>query len=76
MHISSHAGDGQFGQATIVPVEDVDAVFWDVTARGHDASRRTGSPLHQGPVDQTWDTREWAVDDPDGNRVVFVQRSS
>lgn len=27
LHISSHAGDGQFGQATIVPVEDVDAVF-------------------------------------------------
>jgi catechol 2,3-dioxygenase-like lactoylglutathione lyase family enzyme len=76
LHLSTHAGDGVTGQSVLVLVEDVDAVYTAVTTRGHDASRRTESPLHQSPVDQTWGAREWAVDDPDGNKVVFVQRPS
>lgn len=74
MHLSSHAGDGVVGQHLIVRVEDVDAVAAAVFARGHDASAKPDSPIHQGPTDQTWGTRDFAVDDPDGNTVVFVQR--
>jgi hypothetical protein len=31
------------------------------------------SPVHKGPTDQTWGTREFYVDDPDDNTLVFVQ---
>lgn len=34
------------------------------------------SPVHQGPIDQTWDTREFYVDDPDGNTLAFTQAVS
>jgi hypothetical protein len=29
--------------------------------------------VHEGPLDQTWGTREFYVDDPDGNTIRFVQ---
>ncbi len=74
LHLSSHAGDGVVGQHVLVIVPDLDAVFAGVMARGHDASGKAESPIHQGPTDQTWGTRDFAVDDPDGNTVIFVQR--
>jgi catechol 2,3-dioxygenase-like lactoylglutathione lyase family enzyme len=74
MHLSSHAGDGVPGQSVVVLVEDVDAVFTAVMARGHDASDKLDSPIHQGPTDQTWGTRDFAVNDPDGNKICFTQR--
>jgi catechol 2,3-dioxygenase-like lactoylglutathione lyase family enzyme len=74
LHLSSHAGDGVPGQSVVVLVEDVDAVFAGVMARGHDASDKPDSPIHQGPTDQSWGTRDFAVDDPDGNTVCFTQR--
>lgn len=76
LHLSSHAGDGSPGQSILVLVDDVDAVFAAISAHGHDASHRTESPLHQAPVNQTWGTRDWAVDDPDGNKIVYIQRLS
>ncbi|WP_432327650.1 hypothetical protein ACRQ5D_30765 [Mucilaginibacter sp. P25] len=32
------------------------------------------SPVHQGPTDQTWGTREFYVTDTDGNTLRFCQR--
>lgn len=29
--------------------------------------------VHEGPIDQTWSTREFYVDDPDGNTLRFTQ---
>lgn len=74
LHLSSHAGDGVLGQSVIVLVEDVDAVFAGIMARGHRPPDKPDSPIHQGPTDQTWGTRDFAVEDPDDNTVVFVQR--
>jgi catechol 2,3-dioxygenase-like lactoylglutathione lyase family enzyme len=73
MHLSSHAGDGVYGQSLVVRVEDVDALFAAVLARGFIPPDRPESPIHTGPTDQTWGTRDFVVDDPDGNRVVFSQ---
>jgi uncharacterized glyoxalase superfamily protein PhnB len=47
--------------------KDVDDAFARLTARGLDPSDRTDSPVHLAPLDQTWGTREWYVNDPDGN---------
>src|SRR5687768_4609393 len=46
-----------------VLVDDVDALFASWTGRGLDQSDRTESPVHLGPVDQSWGTREVYVTD-------------
>ena len=71
--LSSGEGDGEFGQAIIVMVEDIDALFAKFRSRGLVPPDREG-PVHQGPTDQTWGTREFYVDDPDGNTLRFTQR--
>ena len=73
--LSSHRGDGAYGQAIVVTVDDVDAVFRKLRERG---LRTPGNPetpqaVHEGPIDQTWGTREFYVDDPDGNTLRFTQ---
>jgi uncharacterized glyoxalase superfamily protein PhnB len=47
--------------------EEVDAAFARLTARGLDQSHRLESPVHLAPLDQTWGTREFYINDPDGN---------
>lgn len=74
LHLSSHAGDGVPGQSVVIPVPDVDAVFAEILARGHQRPDKPDSPIHQRPTDQTWGTRDFVVDDPDGNSIVFTQR--
>lgn len=73
LDLSSHSGDGVFGQAVTVLVDDVDALFALFRSRGLDASSKPDSPVHQQPVDQSWGSRELYVDDPSGNTVRFIQ---
>lgn len=73
LFLSSHAGDGAFGQAIAVLVNDVDEIVRTLRARGLKVPGDRRSPVHEGPVDQTWGTREFYVDDPDGNTVRFIQ---
>ena len=63
------------GASVIVTCDDVDALFTSFRARGLLASTRTDSPVHEGPLDQTWGTREVYIDDPSGNTLIFQQRS-
>ena len=75
LFLSSHGGDGTFGQAIVVSTEDVDALFRKFRTRG---LRTPGNPeapnaVHEGPLDQSWGTREFYVDDPDGNTLRFTQ---
>ncbi len=74
LHLSSHGGDGAFGQAVVVLTNDANALFQKFVNRGLDTSAKPDSPVHQGPTDQTWGTREFYVDDPDGNTIRFMQR--
>jgi catechol 2,3-dioxygenase-like lactoylglutathione lyase family enzyme len=75
LFLSSHSGDGAFGQAVVVMTEDIDALFSTFIRRGLVPPQRD-SPVHHGPTDQSWGTREFYVDDPDGNTLRFIQRSS
>lgn len=70
--LSSHAGDGPFGAHVTVMTEGIDALFATFLAHGLIPPPRD-SPLHHGPIEQSWGTREVAVDDPDGNSLYFVQ---
>lgn len=74
LYLSSHAGDGAFGQAIVIEVAETDALFAAFRSRGLDPSGKPDSPVHQGPLDQTWGTREFYVDDPDGNSLRFTLR--
>ena len=60
----------------ILMVEKVDALFEGWRGRGLDQSDRSQSPVHLGPLDQTWGTREFYVTDPAGNTLRLVQRRS
>ena len=73
--LSSHRGDGEYGQTVLITTEDVDEVFRKFRARG---LRPPGNPdapqeVHEGPIDQSWGTREVYIDDPDGNTLRFTQ---
>ena len=75
LFLSSHRGDGVFGSVVAVTTPDADALFRTFRARG---LRTPGNPdapqhVHEGPIDQTWGTREFYVDDPDGNTLRFTQ---
>ncbi len=73
LFLSSHRGDGEFGQAIVVLTDDIDALFRKFRARGLQTPGDPGSPVHEGPTDQSWGTREFYVDDPDGNTLRFTQ---
>jgi catechol 2,3-dioxygenase-like lactoylglutathione lyase family enzyme len=73
--LSSHRGDGEFGQAIAVLTDNVDALFRKFRERGLVTPGNPDAPrmVHEGPIDQTWGTREFYVDDPDGNTLRFTQ---
>ncbi len=61
--LSSHGGDGTFGQAIVVLTGGLK------TPGNPDAP----TEVHEGPINQSWGTRELYVDDPDGNTLRFVE---
>ena len=73
--LSSHGGDGEFGQAIVVVTDNVDALFRKFRARGLKTPGNPDAPgeVHEGPIDQSWGTRELYVDDPDDNTLRFVE---
>jgi catechol 2,3-dioxygenase-like lactoylglutathione lyase family enzyme len=67
-------GDQKIGIAANVVVTGIDQLFAKYKQRGLDTSGKEESPVHQGPFDQTWGTREFYVTDIDGNTLRFMQR--
>jgi Glyoxalase/Bleomycin resistance protein/Dioxygenase superfamily len=54
--LSSHRGDGAFGQAIAVLTDNVDALFRKFRARGLQTPGNPEAPtmVHEGPIDQSW----------------------
>lgn len=75
LFLSSHGGDGEFGQAIAVLTDNVDALFRKFREGGLATPGNPDDPrmVHEGPIDQSWGTREFYVDDPDGNTLRFIQ---
>lgn len=65
LHLSSFSGDGVFGSAIYIRVEEVDALHAELAAKE--------VPIALEPTDQTWGNREMYVKDPDGNSLRFTQ---
>src|ERR1700761_2622337 len=75
LHLSLQAGDRIHGQSSaIVVCQDVDGLFDRFKARGLAVPPRPDSPVHEGPLDQSWGAREVYIDDPSGNTLCFQQR--
>lgn len=71
--LTSLEGDQKMGIAANVMVDDIDARFSTYIRRGLDTSGKEGSPVHQGPINQSWGNREFYVTDPDGNTLRFFK---
>jgi hypothetical protein len=54
-----------------VRVDKVDELFQKYIKRGLDTSKKEESPVHQGPLNQSWGMREFYVTDPSGNTLRF-----
>ena len=72
LQLTSMEGDQKIGLAVNVRVDDIDALFKKYISRGLDVSKKKESPVHQGPLNQTWGTREFYVTDPSGNTLRFI----
>lgn len=73
LQLTVYESDRLFGSVVNVWVDDVDSRFKFYVSRGLDTSEKKNSPVHQGPTDQTWGTREFYVTDIDGNTLRFCQ---
>ena len=73
--LSSHRGDGVFGSVVVVTTNDIDVLFRTYRGRGLQTPGNPDAPqhVHEGPIDQSWGTREFYVEDPDGNTLRFTQ---
>jgi catechol 2,3-dioxygenase-like lactoylglutathione lyase family enzyme len=55
-----------------IRVDDVDAIFKKYVERGLIVPNNPNSPVHNGPIDQTWGMREFYINDPSGNTLRFA----
>ena len=69
--LTSLEGDQKTGIATNVYVDNIDDLFNKYLERGLEISKKKNSPVHQGPINQSWGNREFYVTDPDGNTLRF-----
>jgi len=63
--------EGIFGIAVNVEVDEVDELFDRYIKRGHTIPNDPNSPVHNGPLNQTWGTREFYITDPSDNTLRF-----
>lgn len=73
LQLTTYESEKLFGSAVNIWVDNVDQLFAKYLSRGLD-NDKTESPVHQGPMDQSWGTREFYVTDEDGNTLRFCQK--
>ena len=73
IQLTSVEGNQKSGFAINVQVKQIDNLFQRYLQRGLDTSKKLESPVHQGPLDQSWGTREFYVNDPNGNTLRFQE---
>ncbi|HEY9002893.1 MAG TPA: VOC family protein [Mucilaginibacter sp.] len=73
LQLTTYESDNLYGSVANVWVDDVDSLFNKYLERGLDTSHKKNSPVHQGPLNQTWGTREFYITDSDGNTLRFCK---
>jgi hypothetical protein len=69
--LTSLEGDQRSGINVYIRVDEIDNLFKKYVSRGLKIPNRPESPVHNGPLDQTWDMREFYADDLSGNTLRF-----
>ena len=64
-------GDQKPGINVYVRVTEVDTLFRKYIDRGLVVPNNPDSPVHNGPINQSWGMREFYVNDPFGNTLRF-----
>ncbi len=64
--------DGIWGVSVNVLMDEVDGLFEKYLKRGLITPKKSDSPVHEGPTNQTWGMREFYVTDADGNTLRFT----
>ena len=72
LQLSILRGDQKTAIAVNLEVKDIDALCKKYQERGLPPHNDPDSPVHNSPLDQTWGTREWYVNDPSGNTLRFI----
>ena len=77
LHLSSHAGDGVFGNRIYIRVENVAVLYDNFLSRGINIENPDCYPAVTIPLtEQTWGMKEFSVRDHDGNKITFGQEIS
>ncbi|MBP6795542.1 MAG: VOC family protein [Saprospiraceae bacterium] len=63
--------DGIFGVSNILLVDQIDNLYETYLKRGLKTPQKADSPIHEGPINQSWGMREFYVTDADGNTIRF-----
>lgn len=63
--------DGSFGVSIILLVDQIDNLYETYLKRGLKTPQKADSPVHEGPINQSWGMREFYVTDADGNTIRF-----
>ena len=63
--------DGIFGVSIILLVDQIDNLYKTYLKRGLKTPQKADSPVHEGPINQSWGMREFYVTDADGNTIRF-----
>src|SRR6218665_3567221 len=58
LQLTSYESDTLYGSVVNIEVNNIDARFQRYLERGLDVSGKKNSPVHQGPLNQTWGARE------------------
>jgi uncharacterized glyoxalase superfamily protein PhnB len=67
LHLSSFPEDGTPGNAIVLIVDNVDALYNEFVQKG--------VKIHLNPTDQSWGNREMYINDIDNNSIRFTQWS-
>ena len=72
VHISAHAGDGEFGNIIYVRVTDVESLYKQFINNGIESEKTQGNGrIGMHITSQSWGMKEFTVVDPDGNKITF-----
>ena len=72
LHLSSHEGDGVFGNLIYVRVQTIEKLYAEFLARGLNTKSPDQYPsLTIKLTEQSWGMKEFSVRDPDGNKFTF-----
>lgn len=77
IHLSEHKNDGVFGNVIYVRVDNIDSIYEKFIDNGlivltqNERINGINPGVVIEPVEQTWGMKEFAVNDPNGNRMSF-----